>query len=78
MRFAWEEKQSAASSGSRGGTGVMTRMTVFVYNLAWWIPVVLAFTPAMSYRTGFLSFLAIVAVRFAANLYRNNALSVER
>ena len=75
MRFAWLlskeglEQPPALSSASR---------LIFVaYNLIWWLPVVLAVLGIVSYWVGFIGFLAISALRAAANVYRNNVLPIE-
>ena len=46
-----------------------------VYNVAYWIPLILAFTRVIDYRTGFVTFFIVILVRAAANIYRNNALT---
>ena len=52
---------------------------VFVaYNVIYWIPIVLPFTPIMDYRTGFIAVFAVIIIRAAANLYRNNLLTLEQ
>ena len=48
------------------------------YNVVYWIPVVLPFTPVMSYRTGFVAVLAVIVFRAAANVHRNNFLTLEQ
>jgi hypothetical protein len=39
---------------------------------------VLPFTPAMDYRTGFIAFFWIVVIRAIVNAYRNNFLTLEQ
>ena len=52
---------------------------IFVaYNVAYWIPIVLPFTPIMSYRTGFILVFGVIVSRAVANLYRVNALTLEQ
>lgn len=52
---------------------------VFVaYNVGYWIPIVLPFTPIMSYRTGFILVFGLIVFRSMANLYRVNALTLEQ
>jgi hypothetical protein len=53
-------------------------MVTIVYNLFWWVPLVLVLTRVIDYRMGFISFAAITLFRAAANLYRNNLLPPER
>ena len=53
------------------------RFIFFVYNIVYWVPI-LAFTPAMDYRTGFITFFGIVITRAIVNAYRNNFLTLEQ
>ncbi|MDP6823264.1 MAG: hypothetical protein QF554_08225 [Dehalococcoidia bacterium] len=78
MRFAWQEKQSNDRLGSERVAGNAFKSIFVIYNIVWWIPIVFAFTPAMSYQAGFVSFLALTVLRLVANLYRNNVLGGER
>jgi hypothetical protein len=48
------------------------------YNVFYWIPIVLPFTPIVSYRTGFIAVLVVIIFRAVANLYRVNALTLEQ
>jgi len=48
------------------------------YNVVYWIPIVLPFTPIMSYRTGFIAVFVVIIFRAVANLYRINALTLEQ
>ena len=50
------------------GTG---RFIFLVYNIVYWVPIVLPFTPAMDYRTGFIAFFWIVVSRAIINAYRS-------
>ena len=56
----------------------MRRFIFFVYNMVYWVPVVLPFTPVMDYRTGFIAFFGIVVTRAIINAYRNNVLTLEQ
>ena len=56
----------------------MRRFIFFVYNIVYWVPVVLPFTPVMDYRTGFIAFFGIVVTRAIINAYRNNVLTLEQ
>ena len=76
MRFAWLRKYSedylpVKQSGAN-------RLLMAVYNIAWWIPILLPFLQIIDYRTGFIAFTVITFVRFGANLYRNNVLASEQ
>lgn len=76
MRFARLQKNSAADAPGR--QSVTNRLTLTLYNLAWWVPILLPFTKTIGYRAGTIAFAAIIAIRLAANLYRNNFLPLER
>ncbi|MFC2021878.1 hypothetical protein ACFLTR_01500 [Chloroflexota bacterium] len=54
------------------------RFIFFIYNIVYWAPIVLPFTPVMDYRTGFITFFWIVVVRAIVNAYRNNFLTLEQ
>ncbi len=56
----------------------MRRFIFFVYNIVYWVPMVLPFTPVMDYRTGFIAFFWVVIVRAIINAYRNNLLTLEQ
>lgn len=49
---------------------------LIAYNVAWWVPVVLPILGVMSYRVGFLAFLAVTVVRALVNGYRINFMPV--
>jgi hypothetical protein len=52
---------------------------VFVaYNVVYWVPIALALTKVIDYRTGFIAFFAVVVFRAVANVYRNNVLTLEQ
>lgn len=73
MRFAWlrtREKRDApvATSGER--------LTLIAYNVIWWVPLVLPILGVISYRSGFLTFLAITLLRALINGYRINVMPV--
>ena len=52
------------------------RLTLIAYNVIWWVPVVLPILGAMSYRVGFIAFLAVTMVRAMVNGYRINVMPV--
>ena len=54
------------------------RFIFFVYNIVYWVPIVLPFIPLMDYRTGFITFFSIVVIRAIVNAYRNNFLTLEQ
>ena len=73
MRFAWlrtkENRDAPAATSSE-------RLTFIAYNVAWWVPVVLPILGVMSYRAGFVAFLAVTVVRALVNGYRINVMPV--
>ena len=52
------------------------RLTLIAYNVLWWIPVLAAPIGVISYRVGFVAFLAITVVRALVNAYRINAMPI--
>jgi hypothetical protein len=76
MRFAWLREKSGSDAPVE--TSLTNRLILIAYNLVWWIPVVLPFTKAIDYRTGFIAFFVITLTRALVSLYRNNILSPER
>jgi hypothetical protein len=75
MRFARLQKNSDGDvSVKPGGTN---RLILVAYNVAWWIPILLAFTKIIDYRAGFIAFALITLFRAGANVYRNNILGPE-
>ena len=76
MRFVrlWREKTGDESFKE----GWLSKLTMVVYNLVWWSPLVLPLTGTISYQQGFVLFLVITYVRLTANLIRNNFLTLER
>ena len=70
MRFAWQRKNSADQvSAKQSSTG---RIIYIIYNVVYWLPIVLTVTKVIDYRTGFITFSLILIIRAVANLYRNN------
>ena len=76
MRFAWLRKNS--TGGDALAPDFASRLILTVYNLVWWMPAVFVLTKTIDYRTGFITFALITAIRLAANLYRNNVLTLEQ
>lgn len=58
--------------------GVLSKLTMVLYNLVWWSPLVLPFTDTISYQQGFILFMVITYVRLTANLIRNNFLTLDQ
>ena len=76
MRFAWLRKNSANSVSVE--QSFTNRLIFVVYNVAWWIPVVLAVVGTIDYGMAFLAFFVYTLFRAVANLYRNNVLTPEQ
>ena len=76
MRFAWLRENSANHEPVK--QSFASRLVFVAYNVVWWIPVVLPFTKAIEYRTGFIAFFIVTIVRATANLFRNNVLKPEQ
>ena len=74
MRFAWLRKKSANYVPAKRMFTHPLNLVMMVYNVVWWIPIVLPFTGTIDYRTGFIAFFAITVIRLIANLIRNNIL----
>ena len=76
MRFAWQRKNSADQVSARqSSTG---RIIYIIYNVVYWLPIVLTVTKVIDYRTGFITFSLILIIRSIANLYRNNVPAAEQ
>lgn len=76
MRFAWLQKNTAVKPA--GSQSLSNRLIMMLYNLVWWIPILLPFTKTIDYRTGTTIFAAITLIRLIANVYRNNFLPLDR
>ena len=76
MRFAWLRESSDDPVPAK--PGLASRITFIAYNVIWWIPILLAFTKIIDYRTGFIAFFVITIIRAIANVVRNNFLTLER
>jgi hypothetical protein len=75
MRFAWLRSKSTSQDSVKQSS--FNRLVFIIYNVVWWIPIVLAITKAIDYRTAFVAFFVITLVRACVNLYRNNVLDPE-
>jgi nicotinamide riboside transporter PnuC len=76
MRFAWQRKNSTSFVPVK--QSFTNRLLYIAYNVVWWIPIVLAFTKTIDYRTGFIAFFVVTIIRAGANLLRNNVLKPEQ
>jgi hypothetical protein len=76
MRFAWQRENSPSKVPAQAS--LSSRIVYAAYNILYWVPIVLPFTRAMDYRTGFVVLFVVLIFRSAANLYRNNFLQLEQ
>ena len=76
MRFAWLRENSDEPAPAQPGP--LNRLVLVVYNLVWWVPIVLGFVKVLDYPVAFVTFFAITMVRAVANLVRNNFLTLEQ
>ena len=76
MRFAWLRENSENTVSVE--QSLISRLVFAVYNVAWWIPAVLAVVGIVDYGTAFLAFFVYTLIRAVANLYRNNFLTPEQ
>ncbi len=53
------------------------RLILVVYNLTWWVPVLLAVLGILSFWAGSLGFVTISVLRAVVNVCRINALPIE-
>jgi hypothetical protein len=72
MRFAWLREQSGDPEPAQPGTA--NRLILALYNIIWWVPIVLGFFKVIDYLTAFITFLVITIFRAMANALRNNVL----
>ena len=76
MRFAWLREKSGDPVPPQ--PGAINKLILAVYNVIWWVPIVLAFFKVIDYRTGSVTFAAITIFRAIANVVRNNVLTPEQ
>ena len=77
MRFAWLRKKSGDSVPAKLRASHPLNLAYLVYNAVYWVPIILTFARVIDYRTGFVAFFAVILVRSAANLARNNIIRPE-
>ena len=76
MRFAWIKKNSPDWVPAKRS---VLNKTIFVsYNVIYWIPMILPFTGAIEYRTGFIAFFLFIVLRAFINLFRINFMKPEQ
>jgi len=78
MRFALLRKDSTDPIPAKLRFTHPLNLTMVVYNVVWWIPIILTFTKVIDYRAGFIAFLVVTLLRLVANLVRNNVLKGEQ
>ncbi len=72
-RFAWlREKAGKPVPPKLTGTH---RLIYLTYNIIYWIPIPLAFIPAIGWRGAFIWFFATIIYRGILNSVRNNCLN---
>lgn len=77
-RFAWDREKTVGGEPKRLGIDHPSTWILIIYNVVYWIPMLLPWTSLMTYRAGVVGVSVIIAIRTAANLYRNNVLTFER
>ena len=75
MRFAYLREKEGKDKKIKNGT--VSLLVMIIYNVVWWIPIILSFTKVMDYKTGFIFFFVITVLRAISNLIRNNILKGE-
>ena len=75
MRFAWIREKSGKDKNIE--SGILNIIIMVIYNVIWWLPIILSFTKVMDYKTGYIFFFVITVVRAISNLFRNNILKGE-
>ena len=76
MRFAWLRENSGKDKSIK--SSLLNKLIMITYNVIWWLPIVLAFTKVIDYKTGFYYFFLITVFRALSNLFRNNILKGEK
>lgn len=76
MRFAWLRQKAGRDEPIT--ESLTSKIITIIYNVAWWLPLVLALTRAVDYRTGSILMFAITMFRAVANAYRINVLRGEK
>jgi hypothetical protein len=76
MRFAWLREQSANDVPVQ--ESLTSKIIMVIYNVVWFVPVVLGLTKVIDYRTATIAMFVVTMLRAVANLYRNNVLKGEQ
>lgn len=75
MRFAWIRENSAKYVADKQSFTHPLSVIRTIYNIAFWV-FLLPFFTTMAYSTGFITYAAVIFLRFCANLYTNNILNL--
>ena len=78
MRFAWLRKKSDDPIPAKLRFTHPLNLIYLTYNFIYWIPIVLPFTGAIDYTTGFILFFIVIVIRGIANIVRNNIIKPEQ
>ena len=76
-RFVWERKKTADTNPVKLKVLHPLNLIFVLYNIVYWLPILLSFTGLIEYQTGSVAFFAVILFRAVANLYRNNFLTLE-
>ncbi|MFC1947453.1 hypothetical protein ACFLXY_05995 [Chloroflexota bacterium] len=77
MRFARLRKNTPNHVSMKRGVTHPLSIIRLVYNVVWWIPMLLSFTGVIDYRTGFIAFFTVTVFRLFINIYVNYSLNLE-
>jgi len=78
MRFAWLRKNSGDPIPAKLRFTHPLNLIFVAYNVVYWLPIILPFTKAIDYRTGFIALFVVIVIRGVANLVRNNILMLKQ
>ena len=79
MRFALLRKKSGKPVPPKLRITHPLNLIFLFYNIViYWTPIILPFTGAIDYRTGFIMLFIVIIIRGIANLVRNNVLMLEQ
>jgi len=78
MRFAWLRKKSGDLVPAKLRFNHPLNLVYLAYNFIYWIPIILPFTKAIDYNTGFILFFIVIIIRGIANIVRNNIIKPEQ
>ena len=76
MRFAWLREESGTTVSVEQSP--IRRLVFLIYNVGWWIPLLLAILGTVDYDTAFVAFFVYTLFRAVADFDRNNFLRPEQ